>query len=382
MTEQPAAPTIQSSTAERLFAIDALRGFTMAMTMALDHSNYFIAQQHPFGEYWGGKMPVYSNALAAFTRMVGIPGAPAFYFLMGVSMMLMAQSRLRKGWSKQRLIRYFVLRGLLLMALQFVVANPAWSIVAGEKTSAIYFGALYGLGGAMIIGSLLIWLKPWHLILLTVMLFVGTEIYLPGPQAWREAFNPLERLLLVPGGGSVIWVSFPILPWLAFVTLGMAFGFGITHDAKRTFRWTIPTGIAMIAAFAVVRYLDGFGNLRPIQGDSLVDFFNLVKYPPSIVLCLLAMGANFIFLGLLYLSPGWFRRLSQPIIVFGQTPLQFYLVHLYLYGLIGLLVAPQGASLPTTYFWWIAGLIILYPVCYWYRKFKYRQPAESLWRLF
>ena len=38
---------------KRLFALDALRGLIMLL-MALDHANWFIAQKHSTGEYWGG----------------------------------------------------------------------------------------------------------------------------------------------------------------------------------------------------------------------------------------------------------------------------------------------------------------------------------------
>jgi hypothetical protein len=67
--------------------------------------------------------------------------------------------------------------------------------------------------------------------------------------------------------------------------------------------------------------------------------------------------------------------------VFGQTALFFYLIHLYLYATMGLLLpGPHGLAL--TYVCWAAGLGVLYAACRWYRGFKAAAAPESLWRLF
>jgi hypothetical protein len=72
---------------------------------------------------------------------------------------------------------------------------------------------------------------------------------------------------------------------------------------------------------------------------------------------------------------------GQPLLVFGRSPLLFYLAHLYLYGLIGLAIAPAGMPIAQMYPYWLAGLVILYFVCRWYGAFKHRQAPNSLWRL-
>jgi hypothetical protein len=68
--------------------------------------------------------------------------------------------------------------------------------------------------------------------------------------------------------------------------------------------------------------------------------------------------------------------------VFGRTPLFFYLIHLFLYAGLGLLLTPDGTSIPKMYPYWLLGLLILYPLCLWYGQFKHRQPDNSVLRFF
>lgn len=94
----------------RYLSLDALRGLAIVL-MALDHANYFIAQQHPGGEHWGGPFPEYSDALSFLTRLVTHPAPTTFFFLMGVGMLLFAASRRKRGWSEAAIIRHFFIRG-------------------------------------------------------------------------------------------------------------------------------------------------------------------------------------------------------------------------------------------------------------------------------
>ena len=84
------------SQSKRLFPLDALRGLIIVF-MALDHANYFIAQQHSSGEHWGGSFPTYNSALPFLTRLVTHFSAPGFFFLMGVGMLLFAESQAEAG---------------------------------------------------------------------------------------------------------------------------------------------------------------------------------------------------------------------------------------------------------------------------------------------
>ena len=376
-------PLERMSKASRLFPLDALRGLIIAF-MALDHTNYLVAQKHPPNEYWGGRFPVYHDALAFLTRLMTHPCAPGFFFLMGVGMLLFANSRRQRGWSEWAIIRHFLIRGGLLIVLQFLVANRVWEHLPGGSATEVYIGVLFALGGTMILGSLLLWLKPGHLLALTVALFLGTELLHPDPSLWGRipisGIDRLNLLLIRPGGDSNLWSNYPVLPWLELVTFGMVFGHWLLENARKAFERAFKLGAAFLVAFVIIRYLDGFGNIRPRMGNTWIDFLNPVKYPPSITFTLLTMGVNLIILGLLGRVNERLQRFFQPLVVFGQASLFFYLIHLFLYARLGLWLTPNGTSIPAMYPYWLLGLVILYPLCFWYGQLKHRQPANSIVR--
>jgi uncharacterized membrane protein len=364
----------------RSLPLDVLRGLIIVF-MALDHANHFIAQQHSSGEYWGGSFPVYSDALAFLTRFATHFSAPGFFFLMGVGMLLFANSRRKRGWSRRAITGHFLIRGGLLIALQLLVVNRAWELSPSGWGLDTYVGVLFALGGTMMVGgSLLLWLKPKYLLPLTVALVLGTELLTPDPGTWSQTFQPLNRLLLVPGGDLKLWVNYPVLPWLELVALGMIFGHWLADDPQKAFRRALQIGGAFLLAFLVLRALDSFGNIRPREGNSWIDFLNVVKYPPSITFNLLTMGANLIILGLFGRAGDKLQHFFQPLVVFGQTPLFFYVAHLFLYAGLGLWLTPAGTSIPRMYFYWLLGLAILFPLCWAYGQFKHNRSPDSPWR--
>lgn len=367
--------------AARLLPLDALRG-SLVVLMALDHANHFIAQQHSPGEYWGGRVPVYHDALTFLTRLVTHLSAPGFFFLMGVGMVLFANSRRKQGRSRWLVIRHFLMRGGLLIALQLLIVNRAWELSPGGWSLDVYIGVLFALGGTMILSSPLLWLKPQVLLVLTAVLVLGTELLTPDPGLWNQAFQPLARLLLVPGGDPGLWVNYPVLSWLELVTFGMLFGTWLVDNSRKAFERALGLGVACILAFLVLRYLDGFGNIRSREGNTWIDFLNVVKYPPGITFNLLTMGVNMVVMGLFARAGEKPRRFLRPLVVFGQVPLFFYLTHLFLYAGLGLWLTPGGTSISRMYPYWLLGLLILYPLCLWYGRLKHRQPASSLLRFF
>jgi hypothetical protein len=106
----------------------------------------------------------------------------------------------------------------------------------------------------------------------------------------------------------------------------------------------------------------------------------VTKYPPSLVFLLLTLGIDLLLLALLSRSDSLLGQRS-PLLIFGQVALFFYIVHLYLYALSGF-AFPDGAGLGITYIAWLLGLMLLYPLCRWYGRFKAQAAPGSIWRFF
>lgn len=365
----------------RVQALDRLRGLVVVL-MALDHANYFVAQAHSTGEYWGGSLPVYPTVWAFLTRLVTHLAAPGFFFLMGVGMALFSQKRSREGWSKTEIRRHFLLRGALLILLQLLVVNQAWGLFSGGGGLTVYIGVLTALGGAMIVSAWLVDFRPAILLVLAVILIIATELLTPSFDQWGHAFHPLLRLLLIPGGTQAFRVNYPLLPWLGVTLFGLAFGGWLIQADKKAFHRALWIGVGALLVFVLLRLGNGFGNIRSRTAGGWTAFLNLVKYPPSLTFLLLTMGVNLIVLRLFYLSEESSRTSWDPLLVFGGSPLFFYTIHLFLYAGIGRLFAPRGISLSIMVLYWLLGLALLYPACLGFRVWKGRQNSRSFIRLF
>lgn len=344
--------------------------------MALDHANSFIARGKLQPELWTDLFPNYVGhpPLTFLTRLVTHLAAPGFFFLMGSGMVMLAQSRQRNGWSKRQISIHFLIRGLLLILLQFTLENLAWNL---KEPIGIYFGVLYGLGGVMIIGSLLLYLPQQILLPLSFMLIIITELLLPQTRVGFVEYPLLTRMLLLPGFSGPVIVFYPILPWLGVSGLGMIYGRQLQKNTFDAYHRAFWIGVTALILFVLVRGLNDFGNIRPLNGDGWVDFLNVVKYPPSISFLLLTLGSLMLLLALFSRLPGF---LLWPLAVFGSVPLFFYISHLFLYGFMGRWFAPGGIGIPRMFPYWLIGLIILWPLCFYYGRFKQSRNLNSAWR--
>jgi uncharacterized membrane protein len=366
----------------RFLPLDLLRGLLIIL-MALDHANFHIAQQHSSGEYWGGLFPAFSSPLYFLIRFVTHFSAPGFFFLLGIGMILFTSSRRKKGWKESEIRQHFLLRGLVLIALQiFLNYSQVWA-VAGSSALLWYGGVLAALGFGMILCIPLLDLKPIFLAGISLTFFIAMEILTPDPELWGRNFDNLAGTLLVYSGGKgEFWTNYPLLAWVELVVLGLLFGKWIQVNAKKAYQKGVWLGLVFLMGFVLLRLSNGFGNIRPLPIDNWMEFLNLVKYPPSMTFVLLTMGVNLILIGV-------FSRIKKPalgdwnpMLVFGRVPLFSYLTHLGVYLLMGRLLTPKGSSLWVMIILWFVGLAILYFPARWYGLYKSRQPARSWVRYF
>jgi uncharacterized membrane protein len=379
---------------QRLISLDALRGLIMVL-MALDHASIFIAKTHSH-EFWGTALPRYDSAVPFLFRAVTHLCAPGFFLLMGAGMAFFVAGRIRKGWENWRIAWFFLVRGFLLIGFQQLLENPAWDLgslgtAAGAFTSRggpipgggapvrHYLGVLYGLGGTMVVWGLLFRLPSWAVVAVSLAAIGVTQTVVSGFAEPRALYPPILRMLLIPGHTGEWMVFYPTIPWMGITGLGMVLGRRLDgHPAGAA--WGIwIAGAGSLVLFVIVRLLDGFGNFHRAE-PGWIGLFNLTKYPPDLAFLLPTTGIDLLLLG------AWMRLenrglpAGRALVVFGRSPLFFYITHLYIYALMGW-AFPYGMGLPQMLPFWFAGLLILYPLSLWYGRFKQTRPAGSLWRL-
>jgi uncharacterized membrane protein len=186
----------------------------------------------------------------------------------------------------------------------------------------------------------------------------------------------------VSGSNGTIWVNYPLLSWMEVVVFGIIFGKMLRNNSQRAYKRGLLIGVVFLLLFLILRILDGFGNTRPMDGNSWIDFLNVVKYPPSITFNLLTLGINLIILWGFSIVKVDYQKYLNPLIVIGRVALFVYVLHLFLYAIMGLILTPDGTSIPTMYLYWLLGLVILYPLSLKYGAIKHSRPSNSVFRYF
>ncbi|HNH22578.1 MAG TPA: hypothetical protein PLY26_10555, partial [Ferruginibacter sp.] len=189
-------------------------------------------------------------------------------------------------------------------------------------------------------------------------------------------------LTFAPDFGDTYTVLYPTLPWLGMMMLGWVFGQRfIVHPLAswQPQRVLMTAGWFALTLFVFIRGHDGYGNLfMHLQGNTLIDWLHVSKYPPSLVYTLLELGLMAIVLALLMRLESFSKTANRnnPVLVFGQTALFFYLAHFAV--LTALKPLFERGSLEQTYAITLLALIILYPICRAYRTLKWRHPHSLL----
>ena len=112
-----------------------------------------------------------------------------------------------------------------------------------------------------------------------------------------------------------------------------------------------------------------------------MDYLNVVKYPPSMTFMLLTMGLLLLLLSLLVRVQYRLTPFLRVLAVLGRVSLFLYILHLFLFAIVGRLLFPRGTSLLVMYPCWLLSLSMLYPLALFYGRFKQKQPSRSIFRL-
>lgn len=331
---EPALVAARGWRSSRIASIDIVRGAVMVL-MAIDHVRVYS------GIPAGGP-----TAGVFFTRWVTHFAAPAFVFLAGTAAFLHG-ARLR---GRRELSRFLLARGVWLLLLEMTVIRLSWTFNL-DFGSYLLAGVIWVIGWSMILMAALVFL-PTAAIGLSGAAVIALHNLLPGSGPWlgQTGVPWLLQILYYGGaislgdGGPDLVVLYTIVPWIGVMAAGYGFGALMRRPSPDRRRIALQLGAALIAAFLVLRAIDGYGDprpWRPAAGDQraasqagpppVLAFLNTSKYPASLLFLLMTLGPTILAIGLLE------RRTSEEaappaplraLAVFGRVPLFYYLLHL------------------------------------------------------
>jgi hypothetical protein len=158
-------------------------------------------------------------------------------------------------------------------------------------------------------------------------------------------------------------------------------------------------GSSATLLFVIVRAIKRYGDPNAWESQksfafTVLSFVNTWKYPPSLLFLLMTLGPAILLLAL-FEARGSRGRVREFLVTFGRVPLFFYLLQWFVAHAIALLLhlvfgkpvgwlfgsplnfgpAPPGIgfNLGVVYLSWIAGVLLLYPLCRWYAGVKQRR---------
>ena len=381
-------PVGLADSGRRLVAVDLLRGLVMVL-MVLDHVRDF------FGDPRLNPTDLSTTTVALFfTRWVTHFCAPVFVLLAGTGAYL-AKARFP---TRVGLAGFLLSRGLWLVFLEITVVR--FGLTFDPTFAFIPLTVFWVIGVSMIVLSALVFLPTpavaaAGLIMIAVHnAFDGVRIEGQGiPALLLRALHQQGPLVTVLG--RVVFVAYPLVPWVGVMAAGYGLGAVLRVEPGRRRTMLLTLGVSLTAAFIVLRATNLYGDPRPWspQRDRLftaLSFLNCEKYPPSLLYLLMTLGPALIALALL---DGGLGRAGRPLATFGRVPLFFYLLQWYLIHVLAIVMAtargepygwllgqgPFGApagyghGLAIVYATWAVCLLLLYPPCAWFAALKQRR---------
>jgi uncharacterized membrane protein len=352
-----------SLTKTRIESIDLLKGLVMVI-MALDHTRDYF---HASAFIYNPTDPVLTSLPIFFTRWITHFCAPVFFFLAGISAFFVGKKKVTSELSE-----FLIKRGLWLVFIEMTIVNFAW-----------YFDIQFRTPGLLVIWSLGI-----------SMLVLAALVHLP------------RNVIFILSDSYKLYVDYPIIPWIAVMSLGYCFGelYNQSFDSYKRKRILNIIGVSAIVLFLILRGSNIYGDpIKWVQfntlSKTLMSIMATSKYPPSLSFLLMTLGPAFIFLANTENLKG---RVVSFFGTFGRVPFFYYILHLYLIHTIAMIVAQVSGfgwnnmiltdwvtAIPTlkgygfglwfVYLMWVVVIVLLYPLC---KKFdNYKMNHKKKWWL-
>ncbi|WP_095151439.1 DUF1624 domain-containing protein [Pseudomonas sp. Irchel s3b5] len=318
----------QAKSSQRLLSIDALRGLVI-LFMLLDHvrETFFLHRQV------SDPMNIDTTEPALFfSRTLAHLCAPVFVLLTGLSAYLFAEKHQGKNDASAFLFK----RGLILVLLEITLVNFAWTFQF--PPTVIYLQVIWAIGVSMIALAALAWLPRSILFAVAVIIIAGHNLLDSLHVAQGSAMHGVWAILHDRGWIELsdtvrLRTSYPVLPWIGVIALGYCIGpwFSGTTPPEQRRRKLWLAGVGALLGFFALRLLNGYGDAHWTSYDSttltVMSFFNITKYPPSLLFLALTLGMGLLLL--LSFERSRQRRWISVLAVFGAAPMFFYILHLY-----------------------------------------------------
>jgi uncharacterized membrane protein len=356
---------------ERLAAVDIVRGLAMIF-MLINHATWGLPEVSFNASYgWNFPSPVLAASGQHPEAWIGLlQGTPLFFLLAGFGIAFFEVSRRRRGWTQWQITRFFLIRGGLLLAFDFLILPWKFRPVFEWRPSA-YF-VLFAVGCCLFAVAFLRLLRPRWLLLMALVLTLGTQwIYYTSPIP--QDSNLLRSIFLYPSWVDPLAFGFPLLPWLAVILFGYTSGRYISDNPTRILPYSLVVGLSSAALWTVVVVFNDFGVL---YHDHPLIFS---KHPPALDYLLFYLAMAGLLLAVFSLRPLQARLLMRFLALLGQGALVFYLLHFYVLDWLTLwLIGLPIRQLVLNFV--IAGvaLLVLFALCSAYRTLRKRYPNSVL----
>jgi uncharacterized membrane protein len=397
----------------RIDSVDLLRGLVMVV-MLIDHTRDFV---HHDTFFFDATDMSKTYPTLFFTRWITHFCAPVFVFLSGAG----SYFQIARGKSKPELSKFLITRGLWLIVVEFTV---------------IRFLVFWNMDYAQFLGfAQVIWVFGWSMILLSALIYlpiraiagfgiamIALHNLLDGVRVtgWQGPGSPVPGfidhlwIILHQGGialpfgfpGPIWFILYPLIPWLGLMAVGYAFGSIYNGTPKERRRALMRWGLGITIGFIVIRAINVYGDPSKWSAQksplmTLCSFLNLSKYPPSLLYIMMTIGPSMIALAFWEkynarsAEPVMRGPIARMLITYGKVPLFFYILQ-WLYshtaGYVLSVIAGKptsiyfqlpgpGAAAPdnvgfnllTVWAVWLAGVLLIYPLCKWYAGVKARR---------
>lgn len=378
---------------KRIPSIDIVRGLVMVI-MALDHIRELL-HTHAITN---NPVDLATTTPALFaSRWITHLCAPTFVFLSGVSVYLSAR---RKTLAAMR--RFLITRGLWLILLEFTIINfMVWFDV---HFRILMLQVIAAIGAGFIVLALLLKLPPRVLGWIGLLIIFLHNLLQFVPPSESSFLNVLRNILFTPGIQNVsphfqFFTAYPIVPWIAIMLVGYSFARVYDKEEKQRNQVLFNTGIAALGLFVLLRLVNIYGDPAPWSQQknflfSVLSFFNVTKYPPSLLFILLFLG---ICCMLLRFAESWPKGIQKLLSIYGQVPMFYYLLHWMMIRITTIILiyaqgftwgdmqtTPFGFGRPAAGFGlglvgvlviWVVIVALLYPLCKWYAGYKKNHPS-------